>query len=86
MVVLPDEFRAVDLGDAPARHAPHPERKVQGERAGGDGLHGHLGRLAQAHDASFAELLFELGQRHFEGFVFIQWFLLRGPRPPIMGE
>src|SRR5204862_6595846 len=58
-----------DLDDASARHAADAKREVDADGAGGnrvDRLDGAL--LAQAHDRAFAELLFDLADRQFDGF------------------
>ena len=73
---LARRLRPVNFGDTSAWHSPHPERDIQGQRPGRDRFHFLVGPFAQAHDTSFAELFLELRQCHFEGFVFIQWFLL----------
>ena len=56
-------FRAVHLDDAAARHTAHAQRHIQAQAAGGDGFHLHGGIVAQLHDGTLAELLFDLGQR-----------------------
>ena len=54
----------------PPGHAAHPQRQVQPQAAGGDGLHLQGGAVAQLHDGPFAELLFDLGQRGAQRFLF----------------
>ena len=56
-------FRAVHLDDTAARHTAHTQRHIQTQAAGGDGFHLHGGIVAQLHDGTLAELLFDLGQR-----------------------
>ena len=57
-------FRTVDLDDAAARQAADAKRDVEAQRAGGHRFH-VVGRggIAQAHDRTLAELLFDLAQR-----------------------
>ena len=56
-------FRAIHLDDAAARHTAHAQCHIQTQAAGGDGFHLHGGIVAQLHDGTLAELLFDLGQR-----------------------
>ena len=65
-------LRAVDLDDPAARQAADAEGDVEGDRAGRDDLHGHLGAVAQAHDGALAELLVDLGEGHVEGLVAVE--------------
>ena len=55
-------LRAVHLHDAPTGHTAHAQRHIQAQAAGGDGFHLHGGIVAQLHDGTLAELLFDLGQ------------------------
>ena len=60
-------FRPVDLDHPAARQAADPQRDVEAERAGRDGLDLHrLLVLAQAHDRALAERAFDLRQRGVE--------------------
>src|ERR1043166_4355431 len=62
-------FRSEDLDDAAAGHAADAERVVNADRASGNGVDGLDGALlAQAHDRSFAELLFDLADGKLHGF------------------
>ena len=56
-------FRAVHLDDAAARHTAHAQRQIQPQTASRDGIHLHGGVVAQLHDGTLAELLFDLRQR-----------------------
>jgi hypothetical protein len=67
---LPGGLRAEDLDDAAAWTAADPERDVQRQGSGGDGLDLHLGALvAHAHDGALAELALDLRERALEGSV-----------------
>src|SRR4051794_21078436 len=63
---------AVHLDDTAARDAADAQGDVQGDGAGRDDLHGHLGAVAQAHDGALAELLVDLGEGHVEGLVAVE--------------
>ena len=56
-------FRAIHLDDAAARHTAHAQRQIQPQTAGGNSIHLHGGVVAQLHDGTLAELLFDLRQR-----------------------
>ena len=62
---LAGRFRTVDLGHPAAWDAPHPQRQVEGQRAGRDGDHLAPLRdvLAQFHDCALAVALGDLGHR-----------------------
>ena len=63
-------LRPVDFDDAPARQPTQTESDV--EPKGTRGHDGHLGRgdvVAEAHDAAFAKLLFDSGNRQLDGPV-----------------
>src|SRR5438094_9954289 len=67
---LARRFRAVDLHDAPARHAAHPQRDVERERArrdDGDLL--QRTARAQAHDRALAELPLDRGDGQLQGLL-----------------
>jgi len=42
------------------------QRRIQRQRAGGDGLHVHLRAVAQTHDRTLAEVLVDLGKRRLQ--------------------
>ena len=57
---------AEDLDDPPAGQAADPEREVERERTGRDGLDPDVAVLTEAHDRALAELLLDLAERHVE--------------------
>ena len=63
---LTGAFRPVDLDDSAARQAADTKRQIQRKRSGRDGFHVHRLILAQTHDGSLAELLFNLRQRRLQ--------------------
>ncbi len=64
MVVLPEDSGPKISIDASARNAADAECGVEGDGAGGDDGDRHDGFFrAEAHDGTFAELLFQLGKR-----------------------
>ena len=63
-------LRAVHLHDAPTGHTAHAQRHIQAQAAGGDGIHLHGGVVAQLHDGTLAELLFDLGQGRGQRILF----------------
>ena len=66
-MVLPEDFRAVNLDDAAARQAADAERDVEPERAGGNGLDLHrLLVLAETHDGALAAIPLDLRDRSLE--------------------
>src|SRR4029077_12929963 len=66
---------AVDLDDAPARHATHAEGRVEADRTGRDDVDRDVRDfLAELHDRALAELLLDLLQGEFERLVL---FLVR---------
>ena len=70
---------AVDLDDAAARDAAHPEGDVERQRAGGDHAHvGSAGVVAHAHDAALAEVAFDLRDGGVESLLFVHRGLLSG--------
>ena len=71
-------FRAVNLDHAAAGHAAYPQRNIQRQAAGADGvhLHGHVG--AQLHHGALAELLFDLCQGGFQRVFFVPGRLALG--------
>ena len=65
---LAGRLRTEDLDDAAARHSADAKRVVETDRAGRDGRHRHHRvLLAEAHDRSLAELLFDLADGKFYG-------------------
>ncbi len=65
-------FRAINFDHPAARQTANPERDVEPERAGGDGIDIHrLHVLAEPHDRALAELPLDLRQRGIKGFRFI---------------
>src|SRR5205807_313496 len=61
-----------DFDDAAARHAANAEREIDADGAGRNGfdrLNGAL--LSEAHDRAFAELLLDLADGQFDGFLFL---------------
>ena len=60
-------FRPVNLDNAPPGHAADAQGQIQGQAAGGDGLHVQGGILPQAHDGPLAKLFLNLGQGCFQG-------------------
>ena len=55
-------FGAVNLNDSALGHAADTQRRIQRQRAGGDGLHVHFRAVAQTHDRTLAEVLVDLGK------------------------
>ena len=63
---------AIDLNDTPLGHAADAQGDVQGQRAGGDGLHHHVGVLSQAHDGALAVIPFDLGNGGLQRLLLIR--------------
>ena len=59
-------LRSIDLHDPALGYAANPQRQVQRQRPGGDGLHHHAGVLAQTHDGPLAVGLFDLSHAGFQ--------------------
>ena len=77
-VVLPEQFRPVNLDDAAARQAADAERDVEAERAGGDRLDlDRLLVLAEPHDRALAAIPLDLRDRRLQRLLFIHLQLLR---------
>ena len=64
-------LRSVDLDDAAAGHAADAQGQVQGQGAGGDGLHVGLGVFAVAHDGALAVHLLDLLHGRLQGLFFV---------------
>ncbi len=65
-------FRAIDFDNAAAWQAPDTQGHVQPDGTGGNRFDiAHRAGIAHAHDRSLTKLLFDLSQRHGEGFVFV---------------
>ena len=62
---------SVDLDDPAARQTADPKGDVKAQGAGGYMTDVHMRVLTELHDSSLAELLFDLGERSFQRFVFI---------------
>ena len=63
---LARRLRAENLGDAAFGDAPDAERKIQGDAAGGNGVHFHaLVHFAQPHDGAMTKLSFNLAESQF---------------------
>src|SRR5439155_11285137 len=59
----------VDLDHPAPGQTTDPESDVEGQCAGGDGLHVHVGALAHTHDRALPELLVDLAHGHLERLV-----------------
>ena len=70
-------FRAVNFNDAPLGDAANAQRNIQGQRAGGDGIHHDPGVLPQAHDGALAIGPLNLGHGGLQCFLLVR----RGGRP-----
>src|SRR5690606_9156508 len=55
-------LRPVDLHHPALGQTADPQRQVELQGTGGDGLHGQGGTVAHAHDRALAELLLDLAQ------------------------
>ena len=55
-------LRAVNLNDSSLGHSADAQGSIQGQGAGGNRLHVHLGPVAQAHNGALAEALVDLCQ------------------------
>ncbi len=75
-------LRAVDLGDPAPRDAAYPQRRVEGEGAGGDDLGLDYGVLAQPHDGALAELLLYLQERRLQCLLFLVGQRVARHQPP----
>lgn len=64
-------LRPVDLDDAPPGHAADAQGQVQGQGAGGDGLHVGLGVFAVSHDGALAVHLLDLLHGRLQGLFFV---------------
>lgn len=62
---------AIDLDDTALGHAADAESGIQGQGAGGDGLHIHFGLVAQTHDRALAEALLDLGNGGVQCFFLV---------------
>ena len=65
-------LRPVDLNDAPLGHAADPQGDVQGQGAGGDGVHHHPCVLSQAHDGALAIGPLDLGHGGLQSLLLIR--------------
>ena len=63
---LTGRLGTVDLGDTATGETAYAEGVVESERAGGDGLDVLDGVVAEAHDCTGAEVLFEVSHCHVE--------------------
>ncbi len=60
-------LRSEDFDNAASRNSTHAQRRIEGDRSGGDDGDGNDGLFAaQAHDRSLAKLLFNLGKRKID--------------------
>ena len=66
---------SVNFNDPAAGQTADTGRRIQRDRTGGDRLHVHAAVIAQTHDRTVAEILFDLGKRRVERLLFVGFFL-----------
>ena len=62
----------VDLNDTTLGNAADAQRQIQGQGAGGDGLHHDIGVVAQAHDGALTIGLLDLGHGGLQSLLLIR--------------
>ncbi len=69
---LAARLRPEDLDDAPSRKPAYAQGRIKRERAGGYRLDPRgFAAVSEPHDRPFAELLFDLGQRHLDCLILV---------------
>ena len=65
-------FRAIDLNDSALGNTANTEGGIQRQRAGGNGLHIHIGAVAKTHDRALAITFLNLSQGSCQCFLLIR--------------